>query len=128
MLKGQGSQPDGHDLSQAHILQKHSYGEAEENYENSQQSGCNSNRHLPNANNDLHLPLPRNRWWWRLPFDLLGKNRWPRPECRHARPRLIPKDVVTGVCQRIHIRVVRIERDVQFLFLEHLKFRCLLAI
>jgi hypothetical protein len=77
---------------------------------------------------DLHLPLPHNRWWWRLPFDLLGKNRWPWPECRHARPGLIPKDVVIGVCQRIHIRVVGIERNVQFLFLQQLEFRRFLAI
>jgi hypothetical protein len=92
------------------------------------QTGCNSSRHLSNTITDLHLPLPCNRWWWRLPFDLLGKNRWPRPECRHARPGLIPKDVVTWVCQRIHIRVVGIEGDVQFLFLQYLKFRCVLAV
>jgi hypothetical protein len=80
------------------------------------------------GSNDAHLPFPRNRWWWRLPFDLLGKNRWPRPERRHACPGLIPKDVVTGVCQRIHVRAVRVERHVQLLFLQYLKFSRFLAV
>jgi hypothetical protein len=119
---------DGHDVFQAHILQKRSYGEAEENYEERPRCGRNSNWRLSNVSHDLHLPVPKNSWRLRLPFDLLGKKRWPRPKSRHACPGFIPKDVVTWVCHRIHVRVVRIKSNIQFLFLQHLKFRCFLAI
>jgi hypothetical protein len=48
---------------------------------------------------DLFSPVPHDGWW--LPFDLLAEKRRPRPECRHARPGFIPKNVITWVRHRI---------------------------
>lgn len=124
----QGSKADGHDVFQACILHKHSYGEVAENHEERPQCGWNSNWHLSNVSHGLHLPVPHNRWWLRLPFNLLWKKRWPRPEGRHTCPGFIPKDVVTWVCHRIDVGAVWIKHDIQFLFLQYLKFRCFLAI